>query len=443
MRNRTVATFIFILVTAVAAGAQSSWSTHTRAGEYAFAQGNYEHAEGEFQAALQIAQAFPPGDLRLETSLENLGRLYEHDSDLDKAQPLYQLMLAVQESRLGLKDPGLLGTLYAVARVSQPMGDLPTTKDSLERYAEIAQTSGMADPRQHWQVLSMLARLEIVTDDTDAALQWQRLSVETMTEDPSATDDERAAQLESLVQMELTAGEGRRAEMALVQLATVRQEEDEADAMARTMAEGSAAALAAGELETAERLAMRTLNADPETEAERTARTVLADISWARVNRGTDDFAILLAAAGDDEEIHRARDRLRSLDVFENGESRETLRRLAQAEALRGQPGEAARWQRELLVIIDEEDGPASAAALAARSALVTLLAAAGKYDEALVENAAVLAAMEAQYGTDDPHLLPVLEQRRDVFTAAGQKKQAKKVGKRMKKMSRKLGVRN
>jgi len=264
MRNRTVATFIFILVTAVAAGAQSSWSTHTRAGEYAFAQGNYEHAEGEFQAALQIAQAFPPGDLRLETSLENLGRLYEHDSDLDKAQPLYQLMLAVQESRLGLKDPGLLGTLYAVARVSQPMGDLPTTKDSLERYAEIAQTSGMADPRQHWQVLSMLARLEIVTDDTDAALQWQRLSVETMTEDPSATDDERAAQLESLVQMELTAGEGRRAEMALVQLATVRQEEDEADAMARTMAEGSAAAFAAGELETAERLAMRTLNADPE-----------------------------------------------------------------------------------------------------------------------------------------------------------------------------------
>ena len=203
MRNRTVVTFIFILVTAAAVGAQSSWSTHTRAGEYAFAQGNYEHAEGEFQAALQIAQAFPPGDLRLETSLENLGRLYEHDSDLDKAQPLYQLMLAVQESRLGLKDPGLLGTLYAVARVSQPMGDLPTTKDSLERYAEIAQTSGMADPRQHWQVLSMLARLEIVTEDNDAALQWQRRAVEAITEDSGATVDERAAQLESLAQLEL------------------------------------------------------------------------------------------------------------------------------------------------------------------------------------------------------------------------------------------------
>jgi tetratricopeptide (TPR) repeat protein len=437
MRNRTVATFIFILVTAVAVGAQSSWSTHTRAGEYAFAQGNQEYAEREFQAALQIAQAYPPGDLRLETSLENLGRLYEHDSDLDRAQPLYQLMLAVQESRLGLKDPGLLGTLYAVARVSQPMGDLPTAKDSLERYAEIAETSGMADPRQHWQVLSMLARLEIVTDDNDTALQWQRLSVETMTEDPSATEDERAAQLESLVQMELTAGEGRRAEMALVQLATVRQEEDEADAMARTMAEGSAAAFAAGEFETAERLAMRTLNADPEAEAELTARTVLADVSWAHVNRGTDDLTVLLAAAGDDEELHRADNRLRALAVLEDDRNPKTLQRQVQVEALRGQPAEAARRQRELLVIIDEEDGPASAAALAARSDLVTLLAAAGEYDEALTENAAVLAAREAKYGADDPHLLPVLEQQRDVLTAAGQKKQAKKVGKRMKKLAR------
>jgi hypothetical protein len=258
-----------------------------------------------------------------------------------------------------------------------------------------------------------------------------------MTEDPSATEDERAAQLESLVQMELTAGEGRRAEMALVQLATLRQEEDEADAMARTMAEGSAAAFAAGELETAERLAMRALNAHPDTTAEKTARTVLADISWARVNRGTDDFAILLAAASDDEEILRARDRLRSLNEFENSENRKTIRRLAQAEALRGQPGEAAVRQRELIVIIDETEGPASTGALAARSDLVTLLAAAGEYDEALAVNASVLAAMEAQYGADDPHLLPVLNQRFDVLTAAGQKKQAKKIGKRMKKLAR------
>ena len=419
------------------AHAQSSWATHTRAGEYAFAQGDLKRAEGEFQAALEIAQRFPAGDLRLETSLENLARFYEHESDLDKAQPLYQLMLAAQEVRLGTEDPGLLGTLYAVARVSQPMGDLPTAKDSLERYAEIAETSGTGDPRQQWQVLSMLARLEIITDDNDAALQWQRRAVEAVAEDPGATADERAAQLESLAQMELTAGEGRRAEMALVQLATLRQDEDEADAMARTMAEGSAAAFAAGEFETAERLAMRTLNAHPNTAAETTARTVLADISWARVSRGTDDLDILLSAAGDDEELHRADNRLRALAVLENDRNPQTLRRQVQVEVLRAQPAEAARRQRELIVIIDETEGPASTGALAARSDLVTLLAAAGEYDEALAVNAAVLAEMEADFGADDPRLLPVLEQRIEVLTAAGQKKQAKKIGKRIKKMKR------
>ena len=419
------------------AHAQSSWATHTRAGEYAFAQGDLKRAEGEFQAALEIAQRFPAGDLRLETSLENLARFYEHEFDLDKAQPLYQLMLAAQEVRLGTEDPGLLGTLYAVARVSQPMGDLPTAKDSLERYAEIAETSGTGDPRQQWQVLSLLARLEIITDDNDAALQWQRRAVEAVAEDPGATADERAAQLESLAQMELTAGEGRRAEMALVQLATLRQDEDEADAMARTMAEGSAAAFAAGEFETAERLAMRTLNAHPNTAAETTARSVLADISWARVSRGTDDIDILLSAAGDDEELHRADNRLRALAVLENDRNPQTLRRQVQVEVLRAQPAEAAHRQRELIVIINETEGPASTGALAARSDLVTLLAAAGEYDEALAVNAAVLAEMEADFGADDPRLLPVLEQRIEVLTAAGQKKQAKKIGKRIKKMKR------
>ena len=35
------------------AQAQSSWSTHTRAAEYAFARGDLERAEKEFQAALE------------------------------------------------------------------------------------------------------------------------------------------------------------------------------------------------------------------------------------------------------------------------------------------------------------------------------------------------------------------------------------------------------
>jgi hypothetical protein len=164
---------------------------------------------------------------------------------------------------------------------------------------------------------------------------------------------------------------------------------------------------------------------------------VLADISWARVSRGTDDLDILLSAAGDDEELHRADNRLRALAVLENDRNPITLRRQVQVGVLRARPAEAARRQRELIVIIDETEGPASTGALAARSDLVTLLAAAGENDEALAVNAAVLAEMEADFGADDPRLLPVLEQRIEVLTSAGQKKQAKKIGKRIKKMSR------
>ena len=89
MKTRIVVALIIASLTAVTAGAQGSWTGHTNAGEYAFARGDLDRAESEFRAALEIAQGLPAGDRRLETSLENLARLYEHESDFDRAQPLY------------------------------------------------------------------------------------------------------------------------------------------------------------------------------------------------------------------------------------------------------------------------------------------------------------------------------------------------------------------
>jgi len=143
---------------------------------------------------------------------------------------------------------------------------------------------------------------------------------------------------------------------------------------------------------------------------------------------------ILLAAAADDEELVRARDRLRALLALEGADERGTLTRLAQVEALRGQPASAADWQFRLLEIVADD----TEAAAAARRDLVTLLAAAGRYDEALAENAAVLADLEAQYGPSDKRLVPILSQRLVLYESAGNKKQAKKIRKRIKKLSRK-----
>ena len=433
MKPATAIAFTLVLVVGITAGAQGSWSAHTSTGEYAFARGDIDRAESEFRAALEIAQGLPAGDRRLETSLENLARLYEHQSNYDRAQPLYQLLLAAKELRLGSESPALLSSLYAVARVSQPMGDLPTVESSLEKFAAIAATSGEADPRQHWQVLQMLARMQTIQENPDQAVTWQRRAAEVIADDPGATSEERINLFVSLAEMELVAENGPAAERLYVEVAELRQEEDEADAFPDTMAEGAEIALATAQFETAERLAMRATHANPDADAELQARKVLVELSWIKVNRGTDDMENLLAAAGDSEELVRARDRLRELILLEGADKRTTLTRLAQVEALRGQPASAADWQLQLLEVVADD----AEAAAAARRDLVTLLAAAGRYDDALAENAVVLADLEAQYGTSDKRLVPVLTQRQTLYESAGNKKQAKKIKKRIKKLSR------
>lgn len=433
MRYRTALVLVCMTFVAAAVGAQGSWSARTNAGEYAFARGDLDRAEIEFQAALEIAQTLPAGDLRLETSLENLARLYEHESDFDRAQPMYQLLLAATEERLGETHAALLDTLFAVARVSQPTGDLPTVTEALERYATIADASGKAEPRKHWQALQMLATMQTIQEDPESALGWQRRAAEVIADDGSATVAEKASVLESLAEMELVAGNGPTAERIYVAIAEIRKEEDEADAFPQTTAMGAETAFAAGELETAERLAMRSVNAYPDQATELIARTVLAELGWIKVNRGTDDMTMLLDAAGDSEDLTRARDRLRSLSVLEDGTNPSTLTRLAQVEALRGQPASAADWQQQLLDLL-----PAgSEAAADAHRNFVALLAAAGRYDQALEENAKVLAGLETQYGPSDKRLMPVLGQRLELCESAGDKKQAKKIRKRMKKISR------
>jgi len=430
MKSRICGILAVTMLAAIIAAAQADWATVTRGAEYAFARGQMSRAETGFKTALEIAQGFPPGDRRLETSLENLGRFYEHRSEFAKAQPLYLLLLAAQEYRVGVESPVLLPTLFMIARVSQPLGDLPTVKKSLTRYDAIAEESGDADPAQWWQVLAMLARTAIIQEDEPAALAWQRRAVDVLEEDSNATGDERAVQLESLAQMELAAGEGPRAEQLYENVARIRTNEGEENALAETMAVGAETAYAAGEFATAERLALRCLDANPERPDEMTARAVLADVSWAEVNRGTDDLEILLAAASDGEELTVARERLRAQSDLEDGANSQTLSRLVQVETLSGRPLDAAKWQRQLIET-------AGADTVAMRLDLVTLLVAGGAIDEALAENAGILATIEAEYGPDDPRLIPLLGQRMNILIDAGRKKEAKKINKRLKKISK------
>jgi tetratricopeptide (TPR) repeat protein len=142
---RNLMTTLILILMAVPAAAQTNWGGRTSAGEWAFSRGNFERAEAEFRAALEIAQEFPEDDVRLEESLRNLGRLYEHQSLFDKAEPMYLLLLAAEEHRVGPDSPEILDTLAALARVSVPSGDHPVAIDSLERFVAISDSAGITD----------------------------------------------------------------------------------------------------------------------------------------------------------------------------------------------------------------------------------------------------------------------------------------------------------
>jgi tetratricopeptide (TPR) repeat protein len=432
----TLRSMVVLLLTMLAApplAGQSAWSTHTRAGEYAFARGDLDRAETEFQRALEMANGFPPGDRRLEASLSNLARLYEHESDFDRAQPMYQLLLAAVEHRVGPDDPALLDPLFAVARVSQPMGDLPTVTDSLRRYAAIAESSGDADPRQHWQALNMLAKMEVIEDRQNQALVWALRAAEIVGDDPRADDGERADLLESAANLAITQGDVSSAERLLAEVGELRTTGDSGDQTALTMAMGAATAFGAGQFDAAETLARRALASDPDPGTERMALVTLADATWARVDRGTDDLSILWAAAEPSLELDAARDALRELAELENGENPETLRRLVRVEVLRGEPGAAVIWQRRLI----ELGSMMEISTLHAHLDLATLLAAAGDSEKALAENANTIDLVEQEYGTSSTQVIPLLEQRVEIATDAGNKKEAKRAQKRLRKLGR------
>jgi tetratricopeptide (TPR) repeat protein len=416
------------------------WEYRTNAGEYAYASGDLDRAEAEFRAALELAHAFPPGDRRLERSLENLARLYENQQRLDEAQPLYQLLLAAQETRVGQDSPQLLDTHLKVARVSLAAGDSPAAGASLQRYLEIAESSGAAAPAQHWVVLSMLARMRTLEQRPEEALELQRRAVEVLADDGSATGLERAHELESLAQMELLHGSPDRAEELLTHALDLRAEDGESFPT-ETYAAAATTALGAGEFDLAERLAEQAVDAagDP---PPLDALEVLAEVSWLVVGTGGSP-ADILGAGGDSEKLRIAATRLEQVAAHPafaakapDPDLAETYSRLAVVTALRGDADSAASWKTRQLEAVQSQ-GADSLGTLKIRIELVSLLQASGRLDEAAAMNGRLIEALEEAYGADDPKLSLPLQRQYELLSDLGRKKEAKAVKKRLRQFER------
>jgi tetratricopeptide (TPR) repeat protein len=440
---RVIVTTLILALGAGLAAAQLSWSEHTRAGEWAFSRGDFDRAEVEFRSALEIAQRMPAGDRRLETSLENLGRLFEHEMRMDNAQPMYELLLAVQEERKGDRDPVLLRTLLALARVAIPAGDAPTAEASLLRYLEIAEESRRADPAEHWRAMTMLARIYTLQERHDEALELQRRAIAALRNDTSATAEERAAELESLAQMELLHGEPGAAEELIDRAVKLRQQE-ELGGIAELYAGAAATAFGAAEPKIAEKFAQQSIDAVlPEAAEPYAARKVLADVSWLRVRRSSDNPSDLIGIPADPAALAVANARLETLLNAQNQALApddsaifETVSRLAQVSTMAGELDRAIRWHGRSLAMLPDR-GASVSQLRAAEEAQVQLLTAADRWAEAAAANATLIAQLERAYGTHDRRLLPSLNLQMELLTELKRKREAKLIKKRLRKLSR------
>lgn len=432
---------IITLLLAVPTTAQPTWESHTRTGEYAFAIGETERAEQEFQAALSIAQKLPPPDRRLETSLGNLARFYEHQARFNEALPMYQLQVAAGEFRLGGDGPELLAPLIGLARAAMQIGDIPAAEDALQRYRTVANASGTADPSQHWVALAMLARTCTLQERNEEALEFQREAVGVLNDARGPTEIERATALESLAQMELLHGNADAAEGLLVHASELRAQDDEGGGVATMLTAAAGTAFGAGELDVAERLGEQAKAAAiDEGQDLLPVEIVLADIAWMRVRRGTDNLGDLYLGASPGPDLDDAYDRLMKIHGAVSSRPdtaiiRENLTRLAQVAALRGEVDDSAHWQRFFVNLELELNGADSAAAMASQENLIGLFTAANRPDQALTANAWLITAQERAWGKSSPRLVPTLERQLDLLMQTGLKKQAKAVKKRLKKL--------
>ncbi|RLB37163.1 MAG: hypothetical protein DRH30_13660 [Deltaproteobacteria bacterium] len=432
---------ILTLMLAFPVVAQPTWESHTRTGEYAFAVGDADRAEQEFRAALTIAQKLPPPDQRLETSLGNLARLYEHEGRFTEALPMYQLQVAAADYRLGGDEPELLQPLIGLSRVAMQSGDIPAAEDALRRYRAVAEASDAADPDQRWIALAMLARTCTLQERDDEAIEFQREAIAVLDQAHGPTELERATALESLAQMELLHGNADAAEAMLVRAADLRATDEEGGSIAIMLTAAAGTAFGAGELDVAQRLGEKALEAaTDEGQDLLPINSVLADIAWMRVRRGTDNLGDLFLGASPDPELDTAYDRLMKIHGAVDGQTdasviRTNLSRLAQVAALRGEVEDCAHWQRLFVKLEIELNGADSSAVMAAQENLIGLFTVADHPDQALTANAWLIAAQEKAWGESSLRLVPALERQLELLTKVGLKKQAKAMKKRLKKL--------
>jgi tetratricopeptide (TPR) repeat protein len=441
MRRSVLA--LVILTAVITYSNSGDWYQHFAAGEWYFAHGQPDRAEAELKAALHIANGFAPGDPRLEETLHDLGRLYEHQGRLDQAQPMYDLLVAAVEVRAGKDSPDLLDPLAALGRVALAAGDPPTAEASFSRYARLAGAKTTADPDQHRLVLATLARMAVLAGREEEALSYQRQAAALL--DAGTPDNaERMSTLETLAKLELRHGSAEAGERLMVKAAGLAHGTGDEKDPATVLARGAEVALAAGHPDAAERLARRALQSRPSATAELAVRATLADAAWLQVPRTDAALADLLGAAGGSRAVAAAQRSLQELAALQEQRlpagdpaRARTQDRLSRCAVLAGDTDGALASLARL--IDDRRAAGDTAGELEALEDRTSLLAAAGRTAGTVEANRELLSRLEAAHGPTDQSLIPVLERQYELLRSLHRSKEARAIKKRLHRLERAL----
>jgi tetratricopeptide (TPR) repeat protein len=107
-------TFVAALcaLTAQAAfGGEEEWTKYSTEGARAYEQANWGQAERSFKQALKEAEGFGDKDLRLASSLTNLGVLYNFRGQSAKAEPLFERAIAIKQKAMGADNPEVVASV--------------------------------------------------------------------------------------------------------------------------------------------------------------------------------------------------------------------------------------------------------------------------------------------------------------------------------------------
>jgi tetratricopeptide (TPR) repeat protein len=101
-----------------------AWEVHFQTGIAALREGKLPDAERAYARALDEAEGFPPGDVRLTVTLDNLAGVLRMEDKFREAEPLCRRTLGIKERLFGPDSPNVASTLKDLAEIHRRLGNL-------------------------------------------------------------------------------------------------------------------------------------------------------------------------------------------------------------------------------------------------------------------------------------------------------------------------------